>query len=230
MQIGGHRLHRAADRLRRSRGRRERKEHLGGSSDGGRAEANVGAVRGEHDHNWKQIRGTFPDRPLHLFGPDTESGTFDYFTQAVVGTQRASRTDYTSNKNDALLARGVADDEHALAYFGVAYLREQRHLRAVPVDDGNAINGAGPVAPSAETVTKGTYQPLSRPIFIYVNSMAINRPEVDRFVTFCLSAVRELSAEVGTTRCRCRRRSSQRTATRRAEQERCSRAKCRASA
>lgn len=146
---------------------------------------------------WKQVRDTFPDRPLHLFGPGTDSGTFDYFTQAIVGTQRASRTDYTSNEDDAALVRGVADDENALGYFGVAYLRSQPKLRAVPVDDGDDSNGAGPVAPSAETVTKGTYQPLSRPIFIYVSMKAITRPEVDRFVTFYLSAVRELAAEVG---------------------------------
>lgn len=146
---------------------------------------------------WKQVRDTFPDRPLHLFGPGTQSGTFDYFTQAIVGTQRASRTDYTSNEDDAALVRGVADDENALGYFGVAYLRNQPKLRALPINDGDDSNGAGPVAPSAETVTKGTYQPLSRPIFIYVSMKSIGRPEVDRFVTYYLSAVRELGAEVG---------------------------------
>jgi phosphate transport system substrate-binding protein len=146
---------------------------------------------------WKQVRDTFPDRPLHLFGPGTESGTFDYFTQAIVGAQRASRTDYTSSEDDAVLVRGVVDDENALGYFGVAYLRNQPKLHAVPIDDGDDSNGAGPVAPSAETVTKGTYQPLSRPIFIYVSMKAIDRPEVDRFVTFYLSVVRELAAEVG---------------------------------
>ena len=146
---------------------------------------------------WKQVRDTFPDRSLHLFGPGTESGTFDYFTQAIVGAQRASRTDYTSSEDDAVLVRGVADDENALGYFGVAYLRNQPKLRALPIDDGDGSNGAGPVAPSAETVTKGTYQPLSRPIFIYVSRRATSRPEVDRFVTFYLSTVRELAAEVG---------------------------------
>ncbi|MBA3396010.1 MAG: PstS family phosphate ABC transporter substrate-binding protein [Deltaproteobacteria bacterium] len=147
--------------------------------------------------NWKQIRDSFPDRPLHLFGPDTQSGTFDYFTQAIIGTQHASRTDYTSNGDDTALVRGVATDENALGYFGVAYLRNQPKLRAVPIDDGDASNGAGAVMPSPVTVANGTYQPLSRPIFIYVSLKAISRPEVDQFVTFYLQAARELSAEVG---------------------------------
>lgn len=147
--------------------------------------------------SWRQVRDSFPDRPLHLFGPGDQSGTFDYFTQAIVGAQRASRTDYTSSEDDAVLVRGVADDENALGYFGVAYLRNQATLRAVPIDDGDDSNGAGPVAPSAETVSNGTYQPLSRPIFIYVSTKALSRPEVDRFVTFYLAAVRELATEVG---------------------------------
>jgi phosphate transport system substrate-binding protein len=147
--------------------------------------------------SWKQIRDAFPNRPLHLLGPDDQSGTFDYFTQAVVGTQHASRTDYTSNADDTALVRGVADDENALGYFGFAYLRDQPKLRAVPIDDGDVSNGSGAVAPSAVTVANGTYQPLSRPIFIYVSVKASSRPEVDRFVTFYLQAARELSAEVG---------------------------------
>ncbi len=147
--------------------------------------------------NWKQVRDSFPERPLKLFGPGAQSGTFDYFTQAVVGTQRASRTDYTSNEDDTVLVQGVASADNALGYFGIAYLRNQPKLRAVPIDDGNESNGAGAVMPSAITVANGTYQPLSRPIFIYVNVKSISRPEVDRFVTFYLQAVRELSAEVG---------------------------------
>ena len=146
---------------------------------------------------WKQVRDGFPDRPLHLFGPDTESGTFDYFTQAIVGTQRASRTDYTSNKDDAALVHGVADDENALGYFGFAYLRNQPKLRAVPIDDGDPKDGEGAVSPSLSTVANGTYQPLSRPIFIYVSVKSTSRPEVDRFVTFYLQAAHELAAEVG---------------------------------
>ncbi len=147
--------------------------------------------------SWKKVRDSFPDRPLHLFGPGDQSGTFDYFTQAIVGTQRASRTDYTGSEDDAVLVQGVADDENALGYFGIAYLRNQPKLRAVPIDDGDATNGDGPIAPSVQTVSNGTYQPLSRPIFIYVSVKALARPEVDQFVTYYLKAARELSAEVG---------------------------------
>jgi phosphate transport system substrate-binding protein len=147
--------------------------------------------------SWSAVRSTFPDKPLHLFGPGGESGTFDYFTQAIVGTQRASRTDYTPSEDDSVLVRGLADDENALGYFGIAYLRNQPKLRAVPIDDENPANGAGPVEPSPATVGNGTYQPLSRPIFVYVNVKSLARPEVDRFVTFYLGAARELSAEVG---------------------------------
>lgn len=147
--------------------------------------------------NWNQVRSSFPDRPLKLFGPGAQSGTFDYFTQAIIGEQRASRRDYTSNEDDTVLVNGVAAEENALGYFGVAYLRNQPKLRAVPIDDRDETNGAGAVMPSASTVANGTYQPLSRPIFIYVNLKSVNRPEVDRYVSFYLQAVRELSAEVG---------------------------------
>lgn len=147
---------------------------------------------------WKQIRGTFPDRPVHLFEPGRDSGTFDYFTQAVVGAQRASRTDYTANEDDMVLVRGVGDGESALGYSGFAYVvRNRDRVRAVPIDDGNKSNGDGAIAPSPSTVANGTYQPLSRPIFIYVSATALARPEVDRFVTFYLQVARELSAEIG---------------------------------
>jgi phosphate transport system substrate-binding protein len=147
--------------------------------------------------SWKQVRDSFPDRPLHLYGPGYDSGTFDYFTKAIVGTQRASRTDYTGSEDDAVLVRGVAADDNALGYFGYAYARNQPKLRAVAIDDEDKANGEGPVAPSPATVANGTYQPLSRPIFIYVNARSLSRPEVDRFVTFYLQVARELSAEVG---------------------------------
>jgi phosphate transport system substrate-binding protein len=132
---------------------------------------------------WKQVRATFPDRPMHLFGPGKDSGTFDYFTQAIVGTQRASRTDYTASEDDMVLVRGILDDESALGYFGYAYVvRNRDKLLAVPIDDGTKDNGDGPIAPSPVTIANGTYQPLSRPIFIYVSTTALARPEVDRFV------------------------------------------------
>ena len=147
--------------------------------------------------SWSQIRNGFPDRPLHLFGPGGDSGTFDYFTQAIVGTQRASRTDYTGSEDDTVLVRGIADDENALGYFGYAYLRNEPRLRAVAIDDENPADGEGAVLPSPATVADGTYQPLSRPIFIYVSTKSLARPEVDRYVTFYLKATRELAKEVG---------------------------------
>lgn len=142
---------------------------------------------------WRQVRPAFPDRPLHLFGPGSDSGTFDYFTQAIVGTQRSSRIDYAGSEDDTVLVRGVGDDENALGYFGYAYfIRNAAKLKLVPID-----NGKGPVAPSKQTVVNGSYQPLSRPLFIYASLAALKRPEVDRFVTFYLQVVRELSAEIG---------------------------------
>lgn len=145
--------------------------------------------------SWKQVRDGFPDRPLHLFGPGGDSGTFDYFTQATVGTQRSSRTDYTGSEDDTELVRDVAADENALGYFGYAYyVRNAFKLKLVPID---AERGAGPVAPSKSTVANGTYQPLSRPLFFYVSASALKRPEVDRFVTFYLQVARELSDEIG---------------------------------
>jgi phosphate transport system substrate-binding protein len=147
--------------------------------------------------SWMQIRGSFPDRPLHLFGPGPESGTFDYFTQAIIGTQRASRTDYTASEDDSVLVRGVSADPEALGYFGYAYARDQEDLRVVAIDDGGSANGDGPIAPAPTTVANGTYQPLSRPIFIYVSATSAGRAEVDRFVSFYLKAARSLSPEIG---------------------------------
>lgn len=146
---------------------------------------------------WKQVRDSFPARPLILLGPGDKSGTFDYFTQVIVGKQRASRTDYTSSEDDAVLVRGVSDDANALAYFGYAYVKNQNRLKVVPIDDGDSANGAGPIAPSTATVSNGTYQPLSRPLFIYVSATAARRPEVDHFVTFYLKVTRSLSPESG---------------------------------
>jgi phosphate transport system substrate-binding protein len=148
--------------------------------------------------SWKQIRASFPDRPLHLVGPGGDSGTFDYFTQAVVGAPRASRTDYKGSEDDTVLVRDVIADPGALGYFGYAYyVRNRDRLRAVPIDDGNRDNGDGPIAPSPATVASGTYQPLSRPIFIYVNVASLRRPEVEHYVSFYLKVTRELSAEIG---------------------------------
>jgi phosphate transport system substrate-binding protein len=147
---------------------------------------------------WSQVRAGWPDREIHLFGPGVDSGTFDYFTEVIVGKSGASRGDYTSSEDDNTLVQGVRSDELALGYFGFAYFEENTDkLKAIPVDDGNASNGDGPVAPSVDTIRNGTYAPLSRPVFIYVNKKALGRPALQTFVTFYLQNVAELSRSVG---------------------------------
>lgn len=142
--------------------------------------------------NWNQVRAGFPDAPLKLFGPGTDSGTFDYFTEAIVGKSKASRADFTASEDDNVLVQGVSRDANALGYFGFAYYEQnQQRLKAVPID-----NGSGPVAPSAVNVENGTYQPLSRPLFIYVSKKATERAEVQNFVNFYLSNT-DLVTEVG---------------------------------
>ena len=136
---------------------------------------------------WRDVRAEWPDRPLTLFGPGVDSGTYDYFTEAVVGEEHSSRGDFTSSEDDNVLVQGVAGDSNALGFFGFAYYAENRDkLRLVPVDDGMPENGDGPVAPSLETIRNGTYQPLSRPLFIYVSSKSLDRPEVLEFATYFL--------------------------------------------
>jgi len=132
---------------------------------------------------WNQVRSSWPNREVRLFGAGVDSGTYDYFTEAVVGKEGASRGDFTSSEDDNVLVQGIGSDELALGFLPFAYV-EQNHdkLKLVPVDDGKAENGSGPLAPSAETVRNGTYQPLSRPLFIYVARKAAERPEVQKFV------------------------------------------------
>ncbi|OGQ35240.1 MAG: protein sphX [Deltaproteobacteria bacterium RIFCSPHIGHO2_12_FULL_43_9] len=139
---------------------------------------------------WSDLRAGWPNKEIHLFGPGTDSGTFDYFTSAIVGKEGMSRGDYTSSEDDNVLVQGVATDPLALGYFGFAYYWENREdknakprLSAVAID---SETGKPPIVSSFETVSNGTYQPLSRPIFIYVNSDALNRSEVKDFVAFYL--------------------------------------------
>jgi phosphate transport system substrate-binding protein len=147
---------------------------------------------------WSQVRTGWPDREVHLFGAGVDSGTFDYFTEAINGKEKASRGDYTSSEDDNVVVQGVAGDQDAVGYFGYAYYEENRDkLKLVPVDDSNGDNGAGPIAPSPETVRGGTYRPLSRPLFIYVSQKALARPEVKSFVDFYLTKGRDLTREVG---------------------------------
>ncbi|HXW05687.1 MAG TPA: PstS family phosphate ABC transporter substrate-binding protein [Vicinamibacterales bacterium] len=147
---------------------------------------------------WNQIRPSWPDSEIRLFGPGTDSGTFDYFTEAVTGKERASRGDYTSSEDDNVLVQGIEGDLNALGYFGYAYYEENRDkLKLLAIDDQDETNGSGAIAPSPETVANGTYRPLSRPVFIYVKVGALERPEVLRFVEFYLQNAAELVREVG---------------------------------
>jgi phosphate transport system substrate-binding protein len=142
---------------------------------------------------WNQVNPAWPDAPLKLFGAGSDSGTFDYFTEAVVGKAKASRGDYTASEDDNVLVQGVSRDVNAIGYFGYAYYAENKDkLRAVPI-----VNGKGQaVEPSMEAVIKGTYEPLSRPIFIYVSAKAIARPEVREFVQFYMAHAAKLAREV----------------------------------
>jgi phosphate transport system substrate-binding protein len=147
---------------------------------------------------WSQIRPGFPDKEIQLFGPGTDSGTFDYFSEAICGKSGASRGDYTASEDDNVLVTGIASDSQALGYFGLAYYEQNRdRLKIVPIDDENETNGKGPITPSVETVMDATYQPLARPIFIYVSTKAAKKDEVKKFVEFYLKEAPKLVAEVG---------------------------------
>ena len=147
---------------------------------------------------WNQIRPEWPDEEVHLFGPGVESGTYDYFTEAIVGKSHSSRGDFTASEDDNVLVQGVASDKNSLGFFGLAYYEENADkLKVIGIDDGNDENGAGPIKPSLESVKNKTYAPLGRPLFIYVNSEAGKRAEVQSFVSFYLENMNVLSTEVG---------------------------------
>lgn len=142
---------------------------------------------------WNDIRPEWPDRKINLYGPGTDSGTFDYFTEEIVGEVQASRPDYTASENDNVLVRGISGDRNSLGYFGYAYYAENPDLlNLVAIDSGN-----GCVAPTFEAIANGEYTPLSRFLFIYVNKEALQRPEVKAFVEFYMDNGAELVAEVG---------------------------------
>lgn len=142
---------------------------------------------------WNQINPEWPDEEIHLFGPGVASGTFDYFTEAVVGKSGSSRGDYTASEDDNVLVQGVSGDKYGLGFFGLAYYEEnQDKLAVVPVDGGQ-----GPVEPSTETVSDGSYSPLSRPLFVYVNSSSLENPKVIDFMRFYLNEAPGLLKEVG---------------------------------
>lgn len=145
--------------------------------------------------SWKEVNASFPDKPIGLYGPGTASGTFDYFSEAINGKAKAHRTDYTPSEDDNVLVQGVSSNPGGMAYFGFAYYEENKDkLTAVPI---SAKAGAPAILPSAQAVMNGTYQPLSRPLFIYVNATsAAFKPEVKAFVNFYLENAPALVKEV----------------------------------
>jgi phosphate transport system substrate-binding protein len=146
--------------------------------------------------SWDQVHEGWPQRPMHLFGAGVDSGTYDYFTKAVVGAEHSSRGDYTSSEDDNVLVQGVSRDPNGIGFFGLAYFEENRDkLKLVPIDDGEAQNGAGAIAPTNMTVSNGTYQPLSRPIFVYVAKSALTQPDVVSLLEYYLDNAPQLVRE-----------------------------------
>ncbi|MGA7932506.1 MAG: PstS family phosphate ABC transporter substrate-binding protein [Kovacikia sp.] len=143
--------------------------------------------------NWRQVRPTYPSRPLKLFGPGKDSGTFDYFTEVTLGQVDRSRADYTGSEDDNVLVQGVSQDPNALGYFGFAYYEaNQSRLKALAVDAGK-----GAVSPSREAVEKAQYQPFARPLFIYINFQSAQKLHVRAFVEYYLQNAKRLVASVG---------------------------------
>jgi phosphate transport system substrate-binding protein len=142
---------------------------------------------------WKDVRPEWPAEEIKLYGPGTDSGTFEYFTEAIVGEAKKSRPDYTASEDDNVLVQGIAGDKNSLGYFGYAYFEENADkLKLVPIDngDGNAVT------PTFDTIKDGTYKPLARPIFIYANKKSLEKPEVKEFVKFYLENAPELVKSV----------------------------------
>jgi phosphate transport system substrate-binding protein len=143
---------------------------------------------------WSDLDPKWPDEEIDLYGPGTDSGTFDFFTEVIVGQPKKSRGDYTQSEDDNTLVTGVAGDKYSLGYFGLAYYEEnQEKLKLLGIDsgDGNCVK------PTAETVRENTYKPLSRPLFIYVRTSSLERPEVRSFIKFYIDRVGEMAPSVG---------------------------------
>ena len=142
---------------------------------------------------WQDVRDEWPAEEISLYGPGTDSGTFDYFTETINGEGGASRADYQASEDDNILVQGIAGDPYSLGYFGYAYYAENTgQLKAVALDAGS-----GCVAPSRETIASGEYQPLARPMFIYVNTQALQRAAVQQFVEFYMQNAEALVPQVG---------------------------------
>ena len=141
--------------------------------------------------SWNDVDPSFPDEPLQLFGPGTDSGTFDYFTDVINGEEGASRTDYQPSEDDNVIVQGVQGSPGALGYFGLSYVQENEGaIKPIEVDGGE-----GCVAPSVETVLDGTYQPLGRPLFVYPSDKALARPEVQAFLEFYIENEQEIAEQ-----------------------------------
>jgi phosphate transport system substrate-binding protein len=142
---------------------------------------------------WSDLDTVWPDEPIRLYGPGTDSGTFDYFTSAIVGEAGRCRSDFTPSEDDNVIVQGVTGDRYALGYFGYAYYAENRdRLKVLGVDAGE-----GPVSPSPETIRSGAYHPLSRPLFIYVNKASLQRAEVAEFLDYYVQHSAQVAVEVG---------------------------------
>jgi phosphate transport system substrate-binding protein len=142
---------------------------------------------------WKDANPAFPDAPLQLFGAGADSGTFDYFTEAVTGKSKSSRGDFTASEDDNVIVQGVSRSKNALGFFGFAYYEENKDkLKGLPI----SWKGGKAVAPSAANVLNGSYQPLSRPIFIYVNAKSLAKPEIKAFAEFYMKNAPKLVSEV----------------------------------
>ncbi|MBI1923187.1 PstS family phosphate ABC transporter substrate-binding protein [Candidatus Poribacteria bacterium] len=147
--------------------------------------------------HWNQIRPEWPKEKIALVGAGVDSGTYDYFTEAIVGKEGASRGDFVASEDDNVLVQAIANNRFAIGFFGLAYYEENKELlKLVPIDDEKKENGDGPIFPTLETVKNGTYQPLSRPIFIYVSQKAAQRPEIEKFIAFYLKHAKTLVQEV----------------------------------
>lgn len=142
---------------------------------------------------WNQIRAEWPNEEIHLYGPGVASGTYDYFTEAIVGKSGSSRGDFTASEDDHVLVQGIAGDKFSLGFFGLAYYTENADkLTLIGINNGTEV-----VKPTLQTVSNGTYSPLSRPLFVYVNSTSIKDPAVVEFVNFYLKNAGKLSEDVG---------------------------------
>jgi phosphate transport system substrate-binding protein len=141
--------------------------------------------------NWQDLDPSFPDETLRLYGPGTDSGTFDYFTGVIVGDEGASRTDYQASEDDNVIIEGVKGDKGALGYFGFSYYEQnQDAVKAVAVD-----NGSGCITPSVETAQNGTYAPLSRPLFVYAKKSSLERDEVAEFLRYMIDNGAEVAEQ-----------------------------------